>query len=60
MERRRFCERYKYSLAEFEGWREQWVRTERARQYGLNKAEESGIARAIQARDRRRKAKVAA
>ena len=54
------CERYKYSLAEFEGWREQWVRTERARQYGLNKAEESGIARAIQARDRRRKAKVAA
>ena len=60
MERRRFCERYKYSLAEFEGWREQWVRTERARQYGLDKAKEPGLARAHQARERRNRARVAA
>ncbi|GAB4813244.1 hypothetical protein N2152v2_000290 [Parachlorella kessleri] len=55
-----FCEKFGYSLAEYEGWREQWVRSERARQYGLDKDEEPGIVRAQQARERRRKARVAA
>ena len=57
---KRFCEDYGYSLAEFEGWREQWVRSERARQYGLDKAKEPVSVRAQQARDRRLRAKVAA
>ncbi|GAB4813232.1 hypothetical protein N2152v2_000278 [Parachlorella kessleri] len=57
---KQFCAKYQYSAAEFEGWREQWVCSERARQYGLDKAEEPGMARAQQARERRRKAGVAA
>ena len=56
----KFCTEYGYSVAEFEGWEERWLCSERARQYGLDKATEPGIARAHQARERRRKAKVAA
>ena len=56
----KFCTKYGYSLAEFEGWGKQWVRSERARQYGLDKATEPAFARAHQARQRRGKAKVAA
>ncbi|GAB4813252.1 hypothetical protein N2152v2_000298 [Parachlorella kessleri] len=56
----RFCERYRYSTEEYEGWREQWVHSERARLYGLDKADVPGMARALQARDRRNRAKVAA
>ncbi|GAB4813248.1 hypothetical protein N2152v2_000294 [Parachlorella kessleri] len=50
--------RYGYSLAEYVGWREQWVGSERARLYGL--AKEPGMARAHRARDKRGRAKVAA
>ena len=57
---KRFCEEYGYSLAEFEGWREPWVLSMRARQYGLDKAREPWIARAQQARQRGNRAKVAA
>ncbi|GAB4813253.1 hypothetical protein N2152v2_000299 [Parachlorella kessleri] len=57
---KKFCDKYGYSVTEYEGWREQWVRSERARQYGLDKVKEPGMARAQQARQRRFKAKVAA
>ncbi|GAB4813229.1 hypothetical protein N2152v2_000275 [Parachlorella kessleri] len=54
----RFCEVYKYDLDEYEGWREQWMQSKRATQYGLHKAKETGMARALQARKRRFRAKV--
>ena len=54
----RFCKVYEYDPKEFEEWREQWVRSERARQYGLDKAKEPGIARAQRARMMRFRAKV--
>ena len=57
---KKFSEKYGYSLAELEEWGKQWVCSERARQYGLDKAKEPGMARAHQARQRRRRAKVAA
>ncbi|GAB4813249.1 hypothetical protein N2152v2_000295 [Parachlorella kessleri] len=55
-----FCAKYGYNAAEYGGWREQWVCSERARQYGLDKADEPAFARAQQARQRRLRAKVAA
>ena len=47
-------------MAEFEGWGKQWLCSERARQYGLDKATEPPFARAQEARQRRGRAKVAA
>ena len=55
-----YCTEYGYSLAEFKEWGKQWVRSERARQYGLDKAKEPPFARAQEARQRRCRAKVAA
>ena len=55
-----FCKRYGYSLEEFEGWREQWLQSERAKEYGLDKPGAAAGAMRQAARQRGRKAKVAA
>ncbi|GAB4822696.1 hypothetical protein N2152v2_009742 [Parachlorella kessleri] len=56
----KFCQRYKYSLVEFRAWEAQWLRSERAREYGLDKARVSGMERALAARQKGSKARVAA
>ena len=55
-----FCKRYGYSLEEFEGWREQWLQSERAKEYGLDKPRVRGVDRMSAARQRGSKARVAA
>ena len=55
-----FCQRYGYDQAEYEGWRSQWLQSGRAREYGLNVQAEGIMARRHAARDRGRKASVAA
>ncbi|GAB4822697.1 hypothetical protein N2152v2_009743 [Parachlorella kessleri] len=56
----KFCQRYGYSLAEFEAWEAQWLRSERAREYGLDKAREPSIGKLQAARQKGSKARVAA
>ena len=55
-----FCEQYGYSLEVFEGWREQWLQSERAKEYGLDKPRIEGVDRMNAARQRGNKARVAA
>ncbi|GAB4813218.1 hypothetical protein N2152v2_000264 [Parachlorella kessleri] len=55
-----FCQRYGYSLEEFVGWEEEWVQSERVRKYGLDTPAETGLMKAHAARDRGRRARVAA
>ena len=55
-----FCKRYGYSLEEFEGWREQWLQSERAKEYGLDKPRAASVDRMMAARQQGRKARVAA
>ena len=56
----RFCERYGYSLAEFKAWEGQWLQSERAREYGLDKPRMSSMQKAQAARQKERKSQVAA
>ncbi|GAB4822695.1 hypothetical protein N2152v2_009741 [Parachlorella kessleri] len=56
----KFCRLYKYSPAEFKAWEAQWLRSERAREYGLDKPRVSGMERAQAARQKAHKAMVAA
>ncbi|GAB4822694.1 hypothetical protein N2152v2_009740 [Parachlorella kessleri] len=55
-----FCQHYKYSPAEFKAWEGQWLQSERAREYGLDKAQEPGVRRFQAARHEGRKAQVTA
>ncbi|GAB4813219.1 hypothetical protein N2152v2_000265 [Parachlorella kessleri] len=54
------CQKYRYSLEEFAGWEEEWVQSKRAKEYGLDTPAERGFKRAQAARDRGRRASVAA
>ena len=54
------CKRHGYSLEVFEGWREQWLQSERAKEYGLDKPRIEGVDRMNAARQRGNKARVAA
>ena len=54
------CKRHGYSLEVFEGWREQWLQSERAKEYGLDKPREAAGFMRQAARQRGSKARVAA
>ena len=54
-----FCQRYEYSLEEFQAWEVQWLQSGRAREYGLD-VQKDGTAGMHAARQRGRKASVAA
>ena len=56
----KFCKRHGYSLEEFEGWREQWLQSERVKEYGLDKPREAAGFMRQAARQRGSKARVAA
>ena len=55
----KFCQRYGYSLEEFQAWEVQWLQSGRAREYGLD-VQKDGTAGMHAARQRGRKASVAA
>ncbi|GAB4822693.1 hypothetical protein N2152v2_009739 [Parachlorella kessleri] len=56
----KFCQVYKYSPVEFKAWEAQWLRSERAREYGLDKARVPSVKSFQAARHKGRKAQVTA
>ena len=57
---KRFCKQHGCSLEVFNGWKEQWLQSERVKEYGLDKARVTGVDRMMAARQRGSKARVAA
>ncbi len=55
-----FCQLYRYSLEEYAVWEEEWVKSKRAKEYGLDMPAEPGFKKAHAARDRGRRDRVAA